>query len=262
VDIDPPNADHGQLESDGLRLQSHLALPERTPSGGSPGLVICHGFPTVAIGAERSGQSYHSLADRIAAEKGNAVMAMHYRGCGGSEGHFSLRGWLNDVEAAIDALNARDDVSSVSLMGFGTGAALVICAAASRPEVRSVAAIAPPADFSDWSGDPERLLVHARRVGAITDEGFPQDFDAWADELGEIRAVASAAEMANRPLLILHGQDDDMVPIFDSRIVADAHGAAELRIIQGAGHLLRYDPRAVAILFGWIDRQRFSNSMA
>ena len=246
------------FESEGLRLEAHLALPERVPSGGSPGLVICHGFPTAAIGAERSGQSYHSLADRIAEDKGNVVMVMHYRGCGASEGNFSLRGWLRDVEAAVDALGSRPDVSSVSLMGFGTGAALVICAAANRPEVLSVAAVAPPADFADWSDDPEHLLAHARRVGAIKDESFPQDFAAWAAELSEIRALTAAGEMESRPLLILHGQDDDLVPVFDSRIVADSHGSAELRVVHGAGHLLRYDPRAVAILFGWIDRQRYS----
>lgn len=188
-------------------------------------------------------------------------MAMHYRGCGGSEGNFSLGGWLNDVEAAIDTLDRLEGVLSVSLMGFGTGAALVICAAANKPEVRAVAAVAPPADFADWSDDPERLLAHARRVGAISDDDFPEDFDGWARQLGEIETVLSANEMATRPLLILHGQDDDMVPVFDSRIVADAHGSAELRVIQGAGHLLRYDPRAMAVLMGWIDRQRYSNSV-
>ena len=30
---------------------------------------------------------------------------------------------------------------------------------------------------------------------------------------------------------------------------------AELRIIAGAGHQLRHDPRAVAVLLGWLDRQ-------
>jgi putative redox protein len=29
-----------------------------------------------------------------------------------------------------------------------------------------------------------------------------------------------------------------------------------LQIIQGAGHRLRHDPRAMAMLLGWLDRQR------
>ena len=34
-----------------------------------------------------------------------------------------------------------------------------------------------------------------------------------------------------------------------------ADGAAELRILPGAGHRLRHDPRAIAVLLGWLDRQ-------
>jgi len=250
-----------QFESDGLALHGHLALPERHAAGGAPGFVLCHGFPTLAIGASRSGQSYHSLADRIAEQQGAAALAMNYRGCGESEGNFSIRGWLADVKSAIDALDALPEVSSVSVIGFGTGAALAICAAAERPEVRSVAAFAPPADFADWSSDPEHLLGHARRVGVITDDNFPEDFENWAQELTEIKAIDSAEQLAPRPLTIIHGHDDDVVPVFDSRMVADAHGAADLRIVQGAGHLLRYDPRAIAVLLGWVDRQRYSRSL-
>jgi len=250
-----------QFESDGLTIHGHLALPERHPVGGSPGFVLCHGFPTPAIGAANAGVSFRSLADRIADQQGGAVLALNYRGCGDSEGNFSIGGWLHDVEAAIDALGALDEVSSVSVIGFGTGGALAVCAGASRPEVRSVAAFAPPADFEDWSNDPEHLLGHARSVGVIRDPDFPKDFDAWAEELDHVKAIDSAAEFAPRSLTILHGGDDDVVPVFDSRMVADAHGAADLRIIQGAGHLLRYDPRAIAVLLGWVDRQRFSHNV-
>lgn len=151
----------------------------------------------------------------------------------------------------------HSDVATVSVIGFGTGAALAICAAANRPEVRAVAAFAPPADFADWSNSPDYLLAHARSIGAISDESFPEDPEAWSNELSQIIAADAAAEYAPRPLMVLHGHDDDVVPLFDSRIVADSHGSAELRIISGAGHLLRYDPRAVAMLLGWIDRHRY-----
>lgn len=205
--------------------------------------------------------SYRTLADRIADQQGGAVLAMNYRGCGESEGNFSIGGWLRDVQAAIDALGALDEVASVSVIGFGTGAALGICAAATRPEVRSVAAFSPPADFEDWSNDPQHLLGHARSVGVIRDASFPEDFEVWADELDQVKAIDSAEKFSPRSLTIIHGGDDDVVPVFDSRMVADAHGKAELRIVQGAGHLLNYDPRAVAILLGWVDRQRYSRNV-
>ena len=46
------------------------------------------------------------------------------------------------------------------------------------------------------------------------------------------------------------------MPTVDARLLAEAHGSAELRMIAGAGHRLRHDPRAVAVLLGWLDRQR------
>ena len=89
----------------------------------------------------------------------------------------------------------------------------------------------------------------------IGEATFPSDFDDWTRELRDLRAVSCAGHLAPRPLLIVHGSDDDLVPVFDARVLVDAHGAAELRIMNGAGHRLRHDPRAVAVLLGWLDRE-------
>jgi putative redox protein len=45
-------------------------------------------------------------------------------------------------------------------------------------------------------------------------------------------------------------------------VISDAHGSAEVRIIAGAGHHLRDDPRAVAVLLGWLDRERTGLDLA
>jgi putative redox protein len=68
--------------------------------------------------------------------------------------------------------------------------------------------------------------------------------------------VDAARRFAPRPLLVMHGEEDESVPVADSRDLARAHGTAELRIVPGAGHRLRHDPRAIAVLLGWLDRQR------
>lgn len=243
------------FESEGFQLYGHMALPERLRSRGTPALVLCHGFPGTAVGAAGAGRSFPDLAERIVRELGWIVFSFAYRGCGGSEGDFSTGGWLADVRAAIDHVRSTQSVSGIWLAGFGTGGSLAICAAAADPDVKGVAAFACPADFADWAAGPEALLAHAREIGAVSTDGFPRDFDAWARDLSAISATDAAPEIAPRPLLVVHGNDDGLVSSFDGRILADAHGEAELRIVGGAGHGLRNDPRAIAILLGWLSRQ-------
>jgi uncharacterized protein len=45
------------------------------------------------------------------------------------------------------------------------------------------------------------------------------------------------------------------VSVADAQLLADAHGSAELRLVLNAGRRLRHDPRAVASILGWLDRQ-------
>ena len=71
----------------------------------------------------------------------------------------------------------------------------------------------------------------------------------------EVRPTELVAKIPPRPLLIVHGANDDVVPITDARELADAADAsAELRVLAGAGHMLLHDPRAIALLLGWFDR--------
>ena len=248
--------DH-RFGSGGNLLAAHLARPPlRADISRSPAVVLVHGYPSDVQGADQAAAALPELADRLAAEMGWLALAVALRGCGGSEGSFSLAGWLEDLRSAVSHVESTEQVSGVWVVGFGTGGALAICAAADEPSVRGVAALGAPADFDDWATHPRRLLEHARDVGIIDDPLFPPSVEAWARELKELKAVEAAKRLSPRPLLVVHGSDDDLVPAFDARVLVDAHGHAELRIVNGAGHRLRHDPRAVAVLLGWLDRQR------
>lgn len=247
--------DEHPVRSGSLNLVGHLARPRARTNAGRPGLVLTHGLPPATAGAADAGRDLPELADRIATTLGWVVLSLRLRGSGGSEGDFSLAGWQADVSAGLVALRAVPGVRATWAAGFGTGGALAICAGAADPEVAAVAALAAPADFDDWASHPRRLLEHAREIGIISTPGFPSQIERWGRELRSLRPVALVRELAPRPLLLVHGADDEAVPHFDARVLGDAHGSAELRIIGGAGHQLRHDPRAVAVLLGWLDRQ-------
>ena len=247
------------IQSEGLTLHGHLA---RAPASAAPrkkrqGVIVVHGFPSPPNGAGTVASTLPPLADRIAAMDGAwTALALNLRGTGRSGGDFSLAGWMRDLRAGIDFMVDDEGVDGVYLAGFARGGSLSICAAGEDERVRGVAALGPTADFSEWTTDTRRFLAECRRLGMITSPTFPPDFDKWAREIRELRPLALVGKIPPRPLLLVHGSDDDVVPVTDSRVLADAaEGQCELRIITAGAHLLRHDPRAIAVLLGWLERQ-------
>jgi len=253
----PVQAQPIELMSDGLRLAAHVVLPGGLGASQSAhGLVLCHGFPSAPEASVAAGQGYPELAERLAAEAGWAVLTVSFRGTGKSEGNFSLGGWLNDLKAAIDALVDTPAVDGVWACGFSAGGALSLCAAGEDERVRGVATFAAPAEFGERASDARRFVAQARAAGVIRDPRFPADLGAWARELREIRPLSLVGKIPPRPVLLVHGSNDEVVPLLDARALADAaEGDVELRVLTGAGHRLRHDPRAIALLLGWLDRQ-------
>lgn len=241
------------IDSDGIDLRSHLSVP---PTGvGQHGVVLCHGFPRLAREAASAGLRYPEVADRIAEQMGMAVLTFNFRGTGQSEGDFSVNGWCNDLLAAVRHLRNEEGAQKVWLVGFGTGASIAIAVAANHEEeVDGVAAFSARAHFDDWAEHSDQLLEHARELGMVRTEGFPADLEKWTQELREVRPLSLIEKIEPRPLMIVHGRDDERVPVTDARALAAAAGdGVELRIISNAGHRLQSDPRTVALLLGWLE---------
>lgn len=234
----------------------HLARPPASAAGGgAQAVVLCPDFPRTTALANAATQSLGALADRIAADAHWLAAALQPRGLAGSPGDFSITGWIEDMTQAVTDLR-QEGARTVFLAGLGLGGVVALAAAASDPAVGGVAALAAPADLSTWAGDPRRFLEHARSVGLIRTRGYPADADRWMKELRDVRPLDLARDVSPRPALILHGTEDEVVPELDARALADSCGpAAELRFVAGAGHQIRNDPRAMAILLGWLSRQ-------
>jgi fermentation-respiration switch protein FrsA (DUF1100 family) len=194
---------------------------------------------------------YPALAETICREN-RIVFIFNFRGAGESGGNFDMPGWGRDLLAVIDYLWDLPDIArpNLTLVGFSAGGATSIYVASQDERVSAVAACASPAEFSFITGaDVERF----RRIGIIRDAGFPQSVEAWLDGFRRVTPLHHVAGIAPRPLLLVHGDLDETVPLEHAyRLYERAGEPKRLVVIEGAGHRLRQDARAIGTVFDWL----------
>lgn len=243
------------LEIEGLHLAAEIYLP--AGKGPCPAVCICHGVPARRV-ADPTDRGYPLLAERFSKE-GFVSFIFNFRGTGESEGNFDMPGWTRDLKSAIDYLSQLDavDRSRLSLMGFSGGAmASVYCAARDR-RVSSIVACACPARFFDISefSRVEEFLAHCRQVGIIRDSNFPPSVEKWARGFDEVRPVKWIHRVSPRPLLIVHGDSDQTVPLSHAReLYHKAKEPKEISIIPGAEHKLRLSEPAMNTALAWLKK--------
>jgi pimeloyl-ACP methyl ester carboxylesterase len=228
------------------------------PQGPNSGIVvISHGFPEDKGPRGFVPANLLALSERLASQSGWRVVACCLRGVGQSDGDFSVGGWFEDLRAVVDRASESASNGSAWVVGLGLTGSLAICLAASDSKVKGVASLASPATFSDWFANPSAALAYAREMDVVSTPVAAIDVAAWARPIAGLDPLLAARQLSGRPVLVLHGSDDDTVPTTDARLIAEAVGSsAELRILAGAGHRLNSDPRVMALLLGWLERQK------
>lgn len=240
------------LDSGGLRLEGELVVPDDPRLA----VVMCHGIPSGSP-PDPADAGYAGLAREIAA-RGHAVLWFDFRGARNSPGEFSIAGWATDLDAALDALASDRETASLPRVAAGSsaGGGVAIVAGARRADVAAVAALAAPAfyRFDEYGGSPERVLLRFRHLGIVRDPAFPANLDDWWGEFEQDAPERHVAAVTPRPLLLVHGDADDVVPFHHAiRLFESAGEPKELAHLPGGGHQLRKDPRAVDALCDWLD---------
>lgn len=245
------------LEVEGLKLWGQFYLPGKGSGVPYPAVCICHGIPAEPHDPNDSG--YPLLAERVCGE-GIAALIFNFRGTGASEGNLDLQGWTRDLKAAIDYLAALPEVDSsrLSLLGFSAGAAVSIYVAVRDKRVLSVASCASPVEFASLikDDDSQPMIGRFRDIGVIRDKDFPPSVDDWLDGFRSVRPVEYIADIAPRSLLLVHGNKDEVVPVSHAyKLYAQADEPKQIVIVDGAGHRLKQDSRAMAIVISWLKSQ-------
>jgi fermentation-respiration switch protein FrsA (DUF1100 family) len=90
----------------------------------------------------------------------------------------------------------------------------------------------------------------------MRDQNFPPSIEDWFNGFRLVSPIKYVAGIAPRPLLLVHGSQDEVVEVNDVyRLYAQAGEPKQIIIIDGAGHRLRRNDKAIATVTNWLKSQ-------
>ena len=220
------------LSRDGLTLSGRLYRGDE----GAPLEIECHGYKSHPC-RDFSGGAIEAI------ESGRTVLLIHQRAHNRSEGNTISFGIKESDDLVLWVEWARERFGKdipILLTGISMGAATVIMAAGKNlPEnVRCVIADCPYSSIrdilcreADKMGIPSRLAYPFLRLGAKIFGGF----DPSADSPEE------AITRATLPVLLIHGENDNLVPEYMTERIRAARPEGTARItFPDADHGMSY----------------------
>lgn len=201
---------------------------------GGPLLLLCHGMEST-----RGGTKQQAIVERFV-PMGFTVLRFDFSYVGESEGGFSDMTVSGEVDDVLGALDFIGDFGSslVVLVGSSLGGAVALLAAAhAATSVDAVATIAAVGDASLFTDRLSAADVRAWRSTDRRDWGDGRYLRASFLDDVERLDIAGALSRVVQPLLLMHGESDDVVPPSHATLIASA-SAGETRVVTfpGVGH--------------------------
>jgi dipeptidyl aminopeptidase/acylaminoacyl peptidase len=208
--------------TDGLRSHGFYYPPTNPdfvgPEGELPPLVVSvHGGPTASV------TSSLDLDIQFYTSRGIALVDLNY---GGSTGYGREyrdrlhRRWgevdVEDSAAAVRYLADRGDIdpARAEITGGSAGGYTTLLALAVRDEFAAGASYFGVADLVTFHEDTHKFESHYDEYLIGT---WPEEIDAYRD-----RSPVNHADSISRPLLLLQGLDDKVVPPAQSEVIVQA----------------------------------------
>lgn len=220
-----------EVMNDGQKIYGVAYIPEG--KNGRISLVICcHGL----------GGSYITNEDYAVflASRGIAAYCFDFRGGGGSRSDgettdMSIMTEVSDIEAILDASSQWEFVDPDQIVLLGTsqgGAASAIAAARHKDEIAGAILLYPAflmhdeihRQFASLDDVPDSFFFRWITLGRVYAEDI-WDYDVY-DEIKNY----------DKKVLLMHGDEDDIVPIRYSERASEVYPDADYYVIPGAGH--------------------------
>ena len=213
----PPGVEEVRFStSDGLHLHGWLSKPLGASGQRLPVVIHCHG--------NAGNVENHAGFSEFLVNDGFAVLCVDTRGYGKSDDATPTRATLvRDAHAALDFVLSREDLDPqrIGVLGMSLGGVAGSFLASERAEIRSLALVSA---FTAWGAVANDHVPIIGRL--LVRSGFdPSD---------------AVARLGAKPLLILHGERDAVVPVGHGRQLDETARAAgveaDLVVMPQADH--------------------------
>ncbi len=213
-------------------------LSDLSGDKGRPLIVLCHGFTT-----SKDGRTYVRLEEILNA-KNFSTLRFDFYGHGESEGELAD---ITISEAVDDALSAirfvkESGYGRIGLMGSSFGGFASILTAGQSDDLFVLALKSPVSDYLDLliARDHDIDIQAWRQNGHILVEAsdgqnLRLNYSFYED--AERMHGYALARRIKVPTLIVHGDQDETVPLEQSRKAAACIPDCRLEIIEGADHV-------------------------
>jgi putative redox protein len=234
----------------GYNLSGVLHHPAQgTPRGG---VILCHGMES-----NKESEKLVYLG-RALAQRGSLVLRFDFRYVGESSGKFediTYSGEVEDLEAAHALVRSRNP-GKIAILGSSMGGTVALLFAAQQPSLAALVTVAAPIHPERF---PSRVLTPAQteqwRAQGFTRHNGQRINLSLLHDLESLN-VPEAAKKITCPVLILHGDADEVVPVEEAyEINACLTNSKRLSILPGTDHRLS-DPavmrRAIMEALEWL----------
>ena len=242
------------INDDGIQLSAVLEKPE---AGGScPLVILLHGFTSA------KDRPHNIQAASAMREAGFATLRFDLYGHGESGGEFrnhTLLKWISNTMAVIDYARSLG-YEDLYLSGHSQGGLVAALAGGMESDRIRGLILRAPAFMIPQGARDGLLLGRSFDPGHIPDS-IPTIKDLELD--GNYIRVAQtihpeeAADRYRGPVLILHGDEDDTVPLADSQEMAKRYANCELAVMAGETHHFDRHPEQMReIIRSWTAKRR------
>ncbi|MBQ3865244.1 MAG: alpha/beta fold hydrolase [Clostridia bacterium] len=221
------------LQDDGIRLHAKLDKPDHLEK--CPLALVIHGL------------TGHMEEDHIIAvcegmwETGFATLRVEMFGHGQSEGDFArhnLYKWLNNAMCAAEYARSLDFVTDLYLCGHSQGGLTTILLAGMMPDYfKAILPLAPAIVITDGAKKGQLLgqTFDPMHVPVVFSWGT-HSVNGTYIRVAQTLDTDAAIRRYTGPVLIVHGDADEAVPLFYARDAASKYRDCELVVIPDDDH--------------------------